>query len=61
MKKTAILTALLLAVATTAGAQTWIDITEDFVQNPNFDGSIDGWTDDFDAAKKQAAEAASNL
>ncbi|MBR4534945.1 MAG: lamin tail domain-containing protein [Bacteroidaceae bacterium] len=50
MKKTAILTALLLAVATTAGAQTWIDITEDFVQNPNFDGSIDGWTDDFDNA-----------
>lgn len=60
MKKTAILTTLLLAVATTAGAQTWIDITEDFVQNPNFNGNIDGWTDEFnDAANNHGYQSAS--
>ena len=60
MKKTAILTALLLAVATTADAQTWIDITEDFVQNPDFNGNIDGWTDEFnDVANNHGYQSAS--
>lgn len=44
MKKSFFL-ATLMALATTAQAQTWIDVTEDYVTNPNFDTGIDGWTD----------------
>lgn len=47
MKTTASLTAVLLALAMTANAQTWIDITEDYVQNPGFEGNTtEGWTID---------------
>lgn len=47
MKRTALITLLLLTVVATASAQTWYDITEEFVTNPNFDGNIDGWEDNF--------------
>lgn len=47
MRKTSLLTALLFAIATMTSAQTWIDVTNEFVKNPNFDGTIDGWTDEY--------------
>jgi hypothetical protein len=50
MKRTALLAALLISVATTVMAQEWMDVTEDFVVNPNFDGNIEGWVDAFDGS-----------
>ncbi len=50
MKRTTLLTALLLVLAAPTPAQTWFDITEDYVINPNFTGNIDGWDDGFTAA-----------
>ncbi len=45
MKKTALLTALLLTFATMASAQTWIDITDQYVKNPGYDdNTTTGWT-----------------
>ena len=47
MKKTGLCSALFLSAAMAIQAQTWIDITNEFVINPNFDGNIKGWTDAF--------------
>ncbi len=45
MKRTALLTAWLLACATIASAQNWIDITSDYVKNPGYDdNTTTGWT-----------------
>ncbi len=45
MNRTALLTTLLLAITTTGSAQTWIDITEEYVKNPGFDeNTTTGWT-----------------
>ena len=45
MKRTTLLTAWLLACATMANAQEWIDITNDYVKNPTFDdNTTTGWT-----------------
>ena len=45
---------LSLAVAMTATvasmAQVWLDVTEQYVKNPNFDSNISGWTDKFGGA-----------
>lgn len=50
MKKGIRVGLVLFALTTSLQAQEWIDLTEDYVVNPSFDGSIDGWTDDFDGA-----------
>lgn len=52
MKKTGFCSALFLSAAMTIQAQTWIDITNEFVINPNFDGNINGWTDAFGNASQ---------
>lgn len=45
MKRIALLTALLLTIATMVSAQTWIDITSDYVKNPGYDdNTTTGWT-----------------
>ena len=38
------LTALLAAICVMSFAQSWVDITNSAVQNPNFDGNAYGWT-----------------
>ncbi|MBP5772446.1 MAG: CotH kinase family protein, partial [Bacteroidaceae bacterium] len=44
MKKN-LLTSLLLFAATTVGAQSWIDITSEYVRNTDYvSGNYDGWT-----------------
>lgn len=40
----ALFSACLLALASAANAQNWIDLTSDYVQNPDFDDSVNGWT-----------------
>lgn len=47
MKRTVLLAIVALAYATLTHAQTWYDVTEDFVTNPKFNGNIDGWEDNF--------------
>ncbi|MBO4800751.1 MAG: CotH kinase family protein [Bacteroidaceae bacterium] len=45
MKKVALFIALLLALVTKAGAQTWTDVTREFIKNPDYDNdSNEGWT-----------------
>lgn len=45
MKRTALLATLFFAITTIANAQTWIDITSDYVKNPGFDdNTTTGWT-----------------
>ncbi len=45
MKSKSLLTALLLVIATISSAQTWIDITDEYVKNPGFDdNTTTGWT-----------------
>ena len=52
--------ALLTAAAAAASAQTWIDVTGQYVQNPNFDNDIQGWTDGYDyAAQNHGFQGAS--
>ncbi len=48
MKKVSLLMVMLLACASVSNAQTWIDVTSDFVKNPSFDGNIDGWVDGYE-------------
>lgn len=43
---------LIFSCALAANAQTWIDVTSDYVTNPNFDGNIDGWDDNFGQASQ---------
>ena len=50
MKRRILFCIALIAFGLTAFAQDWIDITEDYIQNPNFDGDINGWVDTFDGA-----------
>lgn len=38
------MTACLLAIASAANAQQWVDLTSEFVQNPSFEGNVNGWT-----------------
>ncbi|MCR4994652.1 MAG: lamin tail domain-containing protein [Bacteroidales bacterium] len=52
MKRTALFATCLFFLTTFSSAQTWVDVTEDFVVNPNFDSSIDGWTDTFEGASQ---------
>ena len=47
MKRAVSLIVLIFAIAMMANAQTWINITEDYVTNPNFEGNIDGWVDEY--------------
>lgn len=47
---------LSLAVALTATvasmAQAWLDVTETYVKNPNFDNDVTGWIDNFGSASQ---------
>ncbi len=49
MKKGILLGLALFAMTTSFQAQDWIDMTEVYVVNPNFDGNINGWTDEYGA------------
>ncbi len=56
MKKFALLTLLFLAIATMASAQTWIDITSDYVKNPSYDNNTTtGWTIEQNCSGRGAA------
>lgn len=39
-----------MTVTVASMAQTWLDVTEQYVKNPNFDSNISGWVDRFGSA-----------
>lgn len=52
--------AFVLTTSVAISAQTWLDVTQQYVVNPNFDGNIEGWTDSFDnAAQNHGYQGAS--
>ena len=42
--------AVAMIVTVVSMAQTWLDVTEQYVKNPNFDENINGWVDDYRSA-----------
>lgn len=50
MKRLTILAIALLTSAATAYSQSWVDITNDFVKNPDFSNNTDGWDVGFDGS-----------
>lgn len=44
MKRVFSLSVVLLALATMATAQTWVDVTSQCVTNPDYNGNANGWT-----------------
>ena len=42
--------AVAMTVTVASTAQIWIDVTENYVKNPNFDNNIQGWIDGFGSA-----------
>ena len=41
-------------------AQEWVDVTDEYVTNPDFNGSIDGWTDTYSEAAQNHGYQSAN-
>ncbi|MCR5820374.1 MAG: CotH kinase family protein [Bacteroidaceae bacterium] len=53
MKKTSLLLVTLFAFSSFATSQTWYDVTDMYVVNPNIDGSATGWRVDYNKSTAQ--------
>lgn len=47
------LTTLLAAISVMSFAQSWVDITSTAIQNPSFDGTVSGWTVNYDDSSSE--------